>query len=103
MTTGFSCELTDIPVPWRHLHINHSSFIEADLATFGMGTGQERSEDSVAMVKIVYGEEFLENNVVMLTHASGNSPLVWDASMLEGLRTCSLYENGSANVRHARR
>ncbi|TIX29332.1 MAG: trimethylamine methyltransferase, partial [Mesorhizobium sp.] len=22
---GFTCEPTDIAVPWRHLHINHSS------------------------------------------------------------------------------
>ena len=95
MTTGFSCEPTDIPVPWRHLHINHSSFVEADLATFGMGTGQERSDDSVAMAKIVYGEEFLENNVVMVTHSCGSSSLVWDASMLEGLRTFILAGQGA--------
>lgn len=86
MASGFSCEPTDIPVPWRHLHINLSSFIETDLATFGMGTGQDRAEDSVAMAKIVYGEDFLRDNVVMLTHVSGNSPLVWDATMLEGMR-----------------
>ncbi|MEO9825825.1 MAG: trimethylamine methyltransferase family protein [Paracoccaceae bacterium] len=87
MTSGFSCEPTDIPVPWRHLHINHSSFVDADLATFGMGTGQERSDDSVAMAEIVYGRDFLRNNVVMMTHVSGNSPLVWDETMLSGLRT----------------
>ncbi len=95
MTTGFSCEPTDIPVPWRHLHINHSSFVEADLATFGMGTGQERSEDSVAMAELVYGQEFLRDNVVMLTHTSGNSPLVWDETMLEGLRTFILAGQGA--------
>lgn len=87
MTSGFSCEPTDIPVPWRHLHINHSSFVDADLPTFGMGTGQERSDDSVAMAELVYGEDFMRDNVVMMTHVSGNSPLVWDETMLAGLRT----------------
>ncbi len=95
MTTGFSCEPTDIPVPWRHLHINHSSFVDADLATFGMGTGQSRSEDSVAMAELVYGQDFLRDNVVMMTHASGNSPLVWDSTMLEGLRTFILAGQGA--------
>jgi len=95
MASGFSCEPNDIPVPWRHLHINHSSFVETNLATFGMGTGQERSEDSVAMAEIVYGSEFLQNNVVMMTHASGNSPLVWDETMLSGLRAFVLAGQGA--------
>jgi len=86
MTSGFACEPTDIPVPWRHLHINHSNFVDAELATFGMCNGQENAEDSVAMAKLIYGEAFLNENVVMLGHISGNSPLVWDSTMLEGLR-----------------
>lgn len=86
MASGFSCEPNDIPVPWRHLHINHSNFVDTNLATFGMATGKERSDDSVAMAKLVYGEEFLDSHVVMLGHISGNSPLVWDSTMLEGLR-----------------
>ena len=95
MTSGFACEPTDIPVPWRHLHINHSSFVDAELATFGMGNGQDRSEDSVAMAELVYGREFLRDNVVMLTHASGNSPLVWDETMLAGLRVFLLAGQGA--------
>ena len=95
MASGFSCEPTDIPVPWRHLHINHSSFVETDLATFGMGTGHGRSDDSVAMAKLVYGEDFLSDNVVMMTHCSGNSPLVWDNTMLEGLRSFVLAGQGA--------
>ncbi len=86
MASGFAAEPTDIPVPWRHLHINHSSFVETDLATFAMVTGEERSLDSVAMAEIIYGTDFLRDHVVMLGHISGNSPLVWDSTMLEGLR-----------------
>jgi trimethylamine--corrinoid protein Co-methyltransferase len=83
---GFTCEPTDIAVPWRHLHINHSSLVETNMPYFGLTTGQERAEDSVAMACIVHGKEFLEKNAVIAGHVSGNSPLVWDATMLEGLR-----------------
>ncbi|MCP3939775.1 MAG: trimethylamine methyltransferase family protein [Actinomycetia bacterium] len=86
MASGFAAEPMDIAVPWRHLHINHSSLVETDLATFGMTTGEERTRDSIAMAEIVYGSDFLRDNVVMLGHISGNSPLVWDSTMLEGLR-----------------
>ncbi len=86
MASGFACEPMDIAVPWRHLHINHSNLVETDLPIFAMVNGEERALDSVAMGHIVYGEEFMDNNVVMMGHISGNSPLVWDSTMLEGLR-----------------
>lgn len=83
---GFTCEPTDIAVPWRHLHINHSSLVDTNMPFFGLTTGRERAEDSIAMARIVYGKEFMDQNTVMAGHVSGNSPLVWDATMLEGLR-----------------
>ena len=86
MATGFACEPTDIAVPWRHLHINYSNLVDTDLAYFGLTTGQQRAEDSIAMARLVYGQEFMRNNAVMVGQISGNSPLVWDATMLEGLR-----------------
>lgn len=83
---GFTCEPTDIAVPWRHLHIVHSSLTETDLPFFGLATGQARAEDCVAMARIVHGEAFMAENAVMAAHISGNSPLVWDSTMLEGMR-----------------
>ena len=83
---GFTCEPTDIAVPWRHLHINHSSLVETNMPYFGLTTGQERAEDSIAMARIVHGDQFLRENSVIAGHVSGNSPLVWDSTMLEGLR-----------------
>ncbi|RJT24187.1 trimethylamine methyltransferase [Mesorhizobium waimense] len=83
---GFTCEPTDIAVPWRHLHINRSSLVETNLPYFGLTTGQQRAEDSIAMARIAYGEEFMKSNAVIIGQISGNSPLVWDATMLEGLR-----------------
>lgn len=87
---GFTCEPTDIAVPWRHLHINRSSLVETDMPYFGLTTGQERAEDSVAMARIVHGRAFMDENAVIAGHVSGNSPLVWDSTMLEGLRVYAL-------------
>lgn len=84
---GFTCEPTDVAVPWRHLHINHSSLVETNMPFFGLTTGKERADDSIAMGRIVHGKEFMDRNAVMMGHVSGNSPLVWDATMLEGLRS----------------
>lgn len=90
MASGFSCEPTDIPVPWRHLHIMHTGLVDTDMATNGLTTGQSRAEDCVAMARIVYGHDFMEENAVLWGHVSGNSPLVWDSTMLEGLRVYAL-------------
>lgn len=84
--TGFACEPTDIPVPWRHLHIMHSNLVDLDLATNGQTTGTARAQDCIAMARIVHGEGFMAENAVLWGMISGNSPLVWDATMLEGLR-----------------
>lgn len=84
--TGFACEPTDIAVPWRHLHIMHTNLVDLDLATNGLTTGKARAEDCIAMARIVYGKEFMDENAVLWGMISGNSPLVWDATMLEGLR-----------------
>ncbi|MFT4149763.1 MAG: trimethylamine methyltransferase family protein [Paracoccaceae bacterium] len=83
---GFTCEPTDIAVPWRHLHMAHASLVDTDMPFFGLATGKGRAEDCVAMARIVHGAGFVEQNAVMAAHISGNSPLVWDASMLEGMR-----------------
>lgn len=90
MATGFACEPTDIPVPWRHLHINYTNLVDTELAYFGLTTGQERAQDSINMAKLVYGEKFMADNAVLMGQISGNSPLVWDSTMLEGLREFAL-------------
>lgn len=82
---GFTCEPTDIAVPWRHLEIIRSALLDTDLPFFGLATGQARSEDCVAMARLVHGA-FMDDHAVMAAHISGNSPLVWDSTMLEGLR-----------------
>ena len=40
----------------------------------------------MAMCKILFGETFLENNAVVTGNINGNSPLVWDETMLGAMR-----------------
>lgn len=82
---GFTCEPTDIAVPWRHLEIMRTALLDTDLPFFGLATGQARSADCIALARLVHGA-FMEDHAVIAAHISGNSPLVWDATMLEGLR-----------------
>lgn len=82
---GFTCEPTDVAVPWRHLEIVRTALLDTDLPFFGLATGQARAEDCVAMARLVHGD-FMDDHAVTACHISGNSPLVWDSTMLEGLR-----------------
>ena len=38
------------------------------------------------MCEIVFGKEFVHDNAVMVGLVNGNSPLVWDATMIGALR-----------------
>jgi len=49
-------------------------------------TAPERAEDSVKMAQIVFGEEFVDQNCVMIQLINANSPLVFDATMLGALK-----------------
>src|SRR5690606_15060858 len=42
----------------------------------------ERAEDTVAMAKILFGEDFVENNAVIISLINANSPMVFDETML---------------------
>jgi len=88
--TGFACEPTDIAVPWRHLHITHSNLTLLDLPTNGQTTGEARASDCIEMARIAHGADFMTENAVLWGMISGNSPLVWDSTMLEGLRVFAL-------------
>ncbi|WP_352835691.1 trimethylamine methyltransferase family protein [Mesorhizobium sp. M0830] len=89
MTGGVLCEPMDIAVPKRHLHMNYSLIRYSDKPFMGAVTSCERAEDTVAMAKIVFGDEFVNNNTVMVSLANCNSPLVWDETMLDAVKVYS--------------
>ena len=52
----------------------------------GPVTQPDRAADAVRMCEIVFGKEFVHDNAVMVGLVNGNSPLVWDATMIGALR-----------------
>jgi trimethylamine--corrinoid protein Co-methyltransferase len=79
-------EPMDLPVPHRHLHITYSSMKHSDKTFMGMTTSGKNGEDVMAMCDILFGEDYLETHPVVTGNVNGNSPLVWDATMLGALR-----------------
>ena len=87
MSGGVVCEPMDILVPKRHLHMVYSLIKYSDKPFMGMVTARDRAEDTVRMAEILFGEAFVDQNTVMTSIANCNSPLVWDETMLNAIKT----------------
>ncbi|MCI0545622.1 MAG: trimethylamine methyltransferase family protein, partial [Actinobacteria bacterium] len=79
---GTLCEPVDLPVNKRHLDMVFSHIRFHDKPFMGSVTAPERAQDTVDMVKVLFGEDFIANNAVLLSLANANSPMSWDYNML---------------------
>ena len=79
---GTVCEPVDLPVNKRHFDMIYSHIKYSDKPFMGSVTHPERAQDTVDMAKIVFGEEFVEQNTVITSLINANSPLTYDATML---------------------
>jgi trimethylamine--corrinoid protein Co-methyltransferase len=79
-------EPQDIAVEKRHLHLVYAALRYTDKPIMGIVTAPERARDTIDMLRIVFGNEFVENNTVVTGLLNCNSPLVWDETMLGALR-----------------
>lgn len=79
---GTLCEPVDVPVEVRHLDMLHAHITLHDKPFMGSVTSPERAQDSVDMVKVLFGEDFVEGNTVLTSLCNANSPLTWDSAML---------------------
>ena len=95
---GTVCEPTDIPVNKRHLDMVHAHVKFSDKAFLGSVTAEERVEDSVDMARIVFGAETLETQCCVMGNFNVNSPLVWDATMTQGIRAYARANQGTIIV-----
>lgn len=86
LTGGITCEPIDVAVAKRHLHVAYSALRHSDKPFMGATTGRERAKDTVAMAKLAFGADFVEANTVMVSVCNCNSPLVWDATMLDAVK-----------------
>lgn len=87
ITGGVLCEPMDVPVPKRHLHMVSTLIRTSDKPFIGMVTQKDRAEDSIRLAQCVFGEDFLENHTVTMALCNGNSPRVWDQTMLDAVKT----------------
>jgi trimethylamine--corrinoid protein Co-methyltransferase len=83
---GTVCEPVDIAVNKRHLDMVYSHIRYSDKPFMGSVTAPERAEDSVAMARLVFGSDFVDENCVLINLINANSPMVWDATMLGALK-----------------
>ncbi|MCW3783661.1 trimethylamine methyltransferase family protein [Defluviimonas salinarum] len=95
---GTICEPTDVPVNKRHLDMVYAHIRYSDRPFLGSITAEERSEDSIDMARIVFGEEFVDQNCVIMGNVNVNSPLVWDGTMTKSLRAYARAGQGSVIV-----
>lgn len=97
----------DHPISQRHLRITYSSMKHSDKTFMGMTTSPKNAEDVIEMCAILFGDDFIDTHPVVTGNCNGNSPLVWDETMLGALRAfckrnqpvlCSPFVLGGANT-----
>ncbi len=82
---GTVCEPTDVAVNKRHLDMLLAHMTLSDKPYMGSVTEPSRAADSVAMSKILFGDDFVDQNAVMVSLVNINSPLTFDATMMGAL------------------
>ena len=93
---GTLCEPVDLPVNKRHFDMVYAHIKYSDKPFMGSVTHPDRAVDSVEMAKIVFGEDFVHDNTVILGLANANSPLAWDFNMLGSAKAYA--ENNQATL-----
>jgi len=113
---GIICEPQDVPVPKRHLEIFRAHVRHSDKPFMGAVNAPERAMDCVEMARIVFGGtdtggtapggtapggsnavgtdgggtvpggDDAGERTVLISLVNGNSPLVWDATMLGAMK-----------------
>ena len=83
---GTVCEPVDVPVSKRHLDMVYSHIRFSDKPFMGSVTHPLRAEDSVAMARILFGDDFVDSNCVLVNLINANSPMVFDSTMLGALK-----------------
>ncbi|MBT4891203.1 MAG: trimethylamine methyltransferase family protein, partial [Rhodospirillales bacterium] len=83
---GTVCEPTDVAVNKRHLEMVYSHMRYSDKPYMGSVTASERAQDTVDMGKILFGEDFIDQNAVSISLINANSPMTFDDTMLGAMK-----------------
>ncbi len=92
---GTICEPVDLPVNKRHFDMVYTHLRYSDKPFMGSVTAPERAEDTVAMAKIVFGDDFVKNHAVILSLINASSPMVFDDSMLGAARVYASHNQAT--------
>jgi len=82
---GTVCEPTDVAVNKRHLDMLLAHMTLSDKPYMGSVTEPDRAVDSIEMSKILFGNDFVDQNTVMTSLININSPLTFDNTMMGAL------------------
>ncbi|MEM7562551.1 MAG: trimethylamine methyltransferase family protein [Pseudomonadota bacterium] len=98
---GTICEPVDIPVNKRHLDMVYSHIKYSDKAFMGSVTAPERAQDTVEMIKIIAGDNYIDPETGRpRTYATSlinaNSPMTFDDTMLGAAKVYA--ENNQATI-----
>ena len=93
--SGTVCEPVDVAVNKRHLDMVYAHLKYSNKPFMGAVTAPDRAEDSLAMARIVFGGEFMEEHMVIQGNINVNSPLVYDDTMTGALRAYAGANQGT--------
>jgi len=89
-----TCEPCDVPVSKRHLDMVYAHMRWSDKPHLGAITEMSRAEDSVAMARILHGDDIMAENCVIMANVNTNSPLLVDKVVTESIRVYSGANQG---------
>lgn len=82
-----TCEPCDTPVNKRHMDMLLAHLTLSDKPVLGAITEQSRAEDCVEMMRILYGDDFMRDNCVIMGNVNTNSPLLVDKVVTQAIQT----------------
>ncbi|MEM6986906.1 MAG: trimethylamine methyltransferase family protein [Pseudomonadota bacterium] len=83
---GTVCEPVDVPVNKRHLDMVYAHIKYSAKPFMGSVTSKSRAEDSIDLARLVFGERTLNAQAVIQGNVNVNSPLTFDATMLDAIK-----------------
>ena len=98
---GTICEPVDVPVNKRHLDMVYSHIKYSDKAFMGSVTAPERAQDTVEMIKILAGDDYIDPasgrpRTYATSLINANSPMTFDDTMLSAAKVYA--ENNQATI-----
>jgi len=82
--SGFvTCEPCDVPVSKRHLDMLLAHMTLTDKPHLGAITEKSRAQDSIAMARLLHGDEVFDQHCVIMGNVNSNSPLLVDKVVTE--------------------